>query len=122
MKRIGLLFLVVAMTLAAAACSTDKDVDPVGTWRVTFDWNCNGIDGFEVFHIVADGTYFVVDEDARTTGTWLLAEESITLKADDRFLVFTGTIDGDSMEGTYTARSGPLTGGCWTATRTSATP
>lgn len=116
MKRIGLLFLVVILTVGLAGCpGGDKDADPVGTWVVTGDAGCNGTTAGWVSHIFDNGTF--IDSDG-ARGTWTVKKKDLTMNYTNILLVFTGEVDGDRIAGTFTG----TTSGCWTAVRTSTTP
>lgn len=117
MKRIGLFLLAVVMVAGLAGCpGKDSDADPVGTWATTFNWECDGSVGNNVWHIYSNETFITSEGD---TGTWSVSNNTFTLNYA-MGTIYNGTISGDSMAGTAHAASGRS--GCWSSIRTSRTP
>jgi hypothetical protein len=116
MKKIGLLFLVAFLSVGLAGCPGSKDADPVGTWEMTYDTNCDGSTGKLVLHIHQNNTYI----DSRGfNGTWSVDSKTITLNDARGGLIYGGVVDGDRMiNGTWVGGNS----GCWTAQRTSSLP
>ena len=118
MKKIGLIILVVAMAFGLAGCAKDHhDADPVGTWVISWDWECDGSAGLTLWHIFTGGSFI---DDFGGGGTWAVDRSDITLTYDSGN-IYGGTVDGDSMDGTM-IQAGTGRSGCWAAERSSHTP
>jgi hypothetical protein len=116
MKKIGLFLLVVMMALGMAACSKNKDADPVGTWVMSYAWNTGG-SGSVVWHIYAKGDF---NTSSGNHGTWAVSKKDITMSYDNG-TTYGGEVDDDRMSGTMTS-IGSGTQGIWSAQRTSTSP
>ncbi len=117
MKRLGLFLVVIVMAFAMVGCVKNKDADPVGSWVLSFDFECDGGAGSALWFISSGGTYI---DDFGDGGTWSVDNSDITLRYDSGN-VFSGEVDGDSMVGSFT-QAGSGRRGCWAAQRVSRTP
>lgn len=118
MKRMGKLLLALVLMLGVAGCSRgNHDADPVGTWTISWDTDCDGIDGTRAYHFYDDGTLLDASGNA---ATWTVDGDQIAMSFAYGGL-WSGTVGGDStVAGTYV---NPDAGrGCWSGTKTSDTP
>ncbi|MHB8836733.1 MAG: hypothetical protein ACYC9Y_13665 [Candidatus Methylomirabilia bacterium] len=125
MKRLGLLLIAIVMM---AGCSKDQDhtADVVGTWVVTYDWNCDGSTGSITLHLRHNGT-FIVSNDVPVSGTFILRGNDFMLNPYESSsggssgTIYSGKVDGDYMSGSMFSDFTDSTG-CWSANRISTTP
>jgi hypothetical protein len=116
MKRVGLFLLAMVLVAGLAGCKGgDSDADPVGTWAVTSDANCDGSVGRYETHIFNNGTFQDTDG---ARGTWTVNKDNLTLNYTNILFVYSGTVDGNGITGTFTGNAS----GCWWATRISTVP
>ena len=99
-----------ALFLGQAGCAPSPDI--VGTWRLTYDWDCNGDPAMTEWYIRADGTFNTAEGHP---GAWRTVGDRVTLTYQVG-TVYTGRVAGDSMDGTMRDYEGDT--GCWSATRT----
>ena len=117
MRKLWLLFFVVVLALGVVGCSKgDKDADPVGTWVMTYDWDCNGSAETVVWHLYNNKTFI---SSSGSNGSWSVSKKDITINYANG-TIYNGIVNGDSMSGTSRGISGST--GCWSAQRTSTSP
>lgn len=116
MKKIGLFLLAVMMVAGLAGCNKDHDADPVGTWTMTWDWDCNGSTGTDAMHIYSNGTF----NWGGSAGTWSVDGDDIVFNFSTG-TVYSGRVDDDIMSGTMVSGGSGRTG-CWSAYRINKVP
>lgn len=116
MKKIALLFLVVVLSVGLAGCPGSKDEDAVGTWIMTYDWECNGSADSVVWHLYDNGTFI---SSSGSNGSYDVSGNDITVNYSNGQINH-GDINGDSILGTMIAVNGRT--GCWAAQRISNAP
>lgn len=118
MKSMFMVVLAAMFAVGLAGCgSQNHDADPVGTWTLSWDTDCDGNDGSRVYHFYDNET--IVDASGNT-GTWAVVDDAITMHFDYGG-VWSGDIVADSTAtGTYVNPEGGR--GCWAGTKSSDIP
>jgi hypothetical protein len=86
-------------------------IDVTGTWSHWYDWGCDGSSSSTTWYINSDNTFA---NGEGSSGTWTLDGNEITLIFSSG-TTYTGTVNGDYMEGTMVSFSGST--GCWGSSR-----
>ena len=122
----GLALLLLAPRIATA--QAEKPVDAVGQWAMTVETPSGNFTSTLKLERKGDQlTGVSVGQDAKETklndlklaGKTLTFTEDITHEGTDYHLVYTGTIEGDTIQGTFETAGQTMT---WSAKRAAATP
>jgi len=108
----GLLGLLAATPLSSTAAAAPSIV---GTWTVSFDWDCNGQPGTGTWFVQADGTF---TDNSGNAGTWTQNGKAFNMHYPVNHFDYTGKLHkgGNKAAGIiYSAVDGDV--GCWKATR-----
>lgn len=115
---------VLALMPAAAAFADEAGVVTrsesasqfVGTWKVWYDWGCDGEPGVGIFHVRANGTF---EDSFRGDGTWIARRTKIILTYTGGTVNYYGTLTTNrKITGTM---ENPFDTGCWHAKKTGST-
>jgi hypothetical protein len=101
----------VAIGVGIYLYTNNQSVDVVGTWQLSFDWDCTGQGQPGSFTFRPDGTF---TDGGGSVGNYTLSGTQITLRYDNG-TTYTGTVSGTTMSGEMVAFDGAT--GCWTATK-----
>ena len=111
----GMSFLLVVSAAHSEELKAKHSKVWVGSWNMTFDWDCDGADGSVIWTIAKNGTFM---SSSGSSGTWTGSKKKVTLQYTTGCKpTYKGTMKTiGSADGEMTCTEG-ANNGCWVATK-----